>query len=150
MPGPGDDAYTWGNSRFRSWFILLWLPQLKSEDHTKHSNSLHYKAALHQLNWRFWDDSFMGMLWCYVMRLDLYQFSSSVVYKHRLTRIFYKIYFFLSPRPFTAAMGKGLASLPVCRPVCMPALIMIVMQTVTLLLFQRQLTFLQPDTRFAA
>lgn len=73
------------------------------------------------------------------MRLDLYQFSSSVVYKHRLTGTFYKIY--LSPRPFTAAVGEGLASLPLCRSACSPALIMTVMQTVTLLFFRSQLTF---------
>lgn len=51
MTGPGDDACTWGISRFCSWFIQLWHPWLKREALTKHS--LHYRVLCTQLctNW---------------------------------------------------------------------------------------------------
>lgn len=68
------------------------------------------------------------------------EFSSSVVYKHSLPGTSFKV-FYLSPKPFTAAVGEALTSLPACCSACIPALIMTVMQTGTLLLFQRQLTF---------
>lgn len=74
------------------------------------------------------------------MRLDLHSFPfllcTSTVSQGPLLKLFY-----LSPKPFTAAVGEALTTLPVCRFACIPALIMTVMQTVTLLLFQRQLTF---------
>lgn len=122
MTGPGDDAYTWGISGFCSWFILLWLPQVKSEDHTKHSNSLHYKALYTQLCTNWTGDSEMTPSWecCCVTWWGwiCISFPLLMCTSTGSQEPFIRFFFFLFPRPFTAAMGKGL-SLPSSLPSCL-------------------------------
>lgn len=83
----------------------------------------------------------MARLWYYITRLDLYSFPLLLCTSTVSQGLILKVFFNLSPKPFTAAVGEALTTPPVCRSACLPAFIMTVMQTVTLLLFQRQLTF---------
>lgn len=56
-------AYTWGISRFCSWFIQLWLSWLKRKNLTKHKTSLHHWALHTQLCTNWSGDSYVTSSW---------------------------------------------------------------------------------------